>query len=106
MLIQPESRGESTSAVGEGLIRREGPLNPLHRGLREEDCAAAQCRWARACGRDGMTLKQRLWAGALALACCASIASAAAADAPAALSIDDARAYSAAFEATDRGDFA
>ena len=52
-----------------------------------------------------MTLKKRLWAGAFALACSASIASAAAADAPPALSSDDARAYSAAFDATERGDF-
>ena len=52
-----------------------------------------------------MTLKQRLWAGAIALACTASIVGTAAADAPPALSSDDARAYSAAFDATDRGDF-
>ena len=57
-----------------------------------------------------MTLTKRLWAGdALrffgALAYTASIASTAAADAPPALSSDDVRAYSAAFEATDRGDF-
>ena len=52
-----------------------------------------------------MTLKKRLWAGVFALACSASIASAAAADAPPALSSDDARAYAAAFDATDRGDF-
>ena len=52
-----------------------------------------------------MTLKKRLWAGALALTCSASIAGTAAADAPPALSSDDARAYSAAFDATERGDF-
>ncbi|HLZ76066.1 lytic transglycosylase domain-containing protein [Phenylobacterium sp.] len=52
-----------------------------------------------------MTLKKRLWAGAFALACSASIATAAAADAPPALSSDDARAYAAAFDATERGDF-
>ena len=52
-----------------------------------------------------MTLNKRLWVGALALACSASIASAAAADAPQALSSDDARAYAAAFDATERGDF-
>ncbi len=53
-----------------------------------------------------MTLNKRLWAGVFALACTASIASAAAAaDAPPALSSDDARAYSAAFDATERGDF-
>jgi soluble lytic murein transglycosylase-like protein len=52
-----------------------------------------------------MTLKKRLWAGALALSCSASIAGSAAAEAPQALSSDDARAYSAAFEATERGDF-
>jgi soluble lytic murein transglycosylase-like protein len=56
-------------------------------------------------GRDGMTLKQRLRAGAIALACSASIAGSAAAEAPRALSSDDARAYAAAFEATERGDF-
>lgn len=52
-----------------------------------------------------MTLKKRLWAGALAFACSASIAGAAAAEAPSALSSDDARAYAAAFDATERGDF-
>ena len=52
-----------------------------------------------------MTLKKRLWAGALALVCSASIASAAAAEAPPALSSDDAKAYAAAFDATERGDF-
>lgn len=52
-----------------------------------------------------MTLKKRLWAGALALTCTASIAGTAAAEAPAALSSDDAKAYSAAFDATERGDF-
>ena len=52
-----------------------------------------------------MTLNKRLRAGAIAFACSASIASAAAAEAPPALSTDDARAYAAAFDATDRGDF-
>lgn len=52
-----------------------------------------------------MTLKKRLWAGAIALTCSASIAAAAAAEAPPALSSDDARAYAAAFDATERGDF-
>jgi soluble lytic murein transglycosylase-like protein len=52
-----------------------------------------------------MTLNKRLWAEALAFACSASIAGAAAAEAPPALSSDDAHAYSAAFDATDRGDF-
>src|SRR6185437_1591318 len=52
-----------------------------------------------------MTLNKRLWLGALALACTASIAGAAAADAPQALSADDAKAYAAAFDATERGDF-
>jgi soluble lytic murein transglycosylase-like protein len=56
-----------------------------------------------------MTLNKRLWAGATlffgALVCSASIAGTAAADAPQALSSDDARAYSAAFAATERGDF-
>src|ERR1700761_6688338 len=52
-----------------------------------------------------MTLKKRLRAGALAFVCTASIAGTAAAEAPPALSSDDAKAYSAAFEATDRGDF-
>ena len=52
-----------------------------------------------------MTLKKRLWAGALALTCSASIVGTAAAEAPPALSSDDARAYSAAFDATERGDF-
>ena len=52
-----------------------------------------------------MTLKKRLRAGAFALACSASIATAAAAEAPSALSSDDAKAYAAAFDATERGDF-
>jgi soluble lytic murein transglycosylase-like protein len=52
-----------------------------------------------------MTLKKRLWAGAFALACSASIVTAAAAEAPPALSSDDAKAYAAAFDATERGDF-
>ncbi|MBS0333280.1 MAG: lytic transglycosylase domain-containing protein, partial [Proteobacteria bacterium] len=52
-----------------------------------------------------MTLKKRLRAGAIAFACSASIAGAAAAEAPPALSSDDAKAYQAAFEATDSGDF-
>ncbi|HEX3886476.1 MAG TPA: lytic transglycosylase domain-containing protein [Phenylobacterium sp.] len=52
-----------------------------------------------------MTLKKRLWAGALAFVCTAAMASVAAAEAPQALSTDDARAYAAAFDATERGDF-
>lgn len=52
-----------------------------------------------------MTLKKRLQATALAFVCTASIAGTAAAEAPPALSSDDAKAYAAAFEATDRGDF-
>ncbi|MFI4965699.1 MAG: lytic transglycosylase domain-containing protein [Caulobacterales bacterium] len=57
-----------------------------------------------------MTLNKRPWVGVLALAGAASIAGAAApspawAEAPPALSSDDARAYSAAFDATARGDF-
>jgi soluble lytic murein transglycosylase-like protein len=56
-----------------------------------------------------MTLKKRPWAGVsrfvLGLACSAAMAGAAAAETPQALSSDDVRAYSAAFEATDRGDF-
>jgi soluble lytic murein transglycosylase-like protein len=57
-----------------------------------------------------MTLNKRLAGRAAMLACSAAIAagglsSPARADAPPALSADDARAYSAAFEATDRGDF-
>ena len=52
-----------------------------------------------------MTLKKRLQASALAFVCTASIAGTAAAEAPPALSSHDAKAYAAAFEATDRGDF-
>lgn len=57
-----------------------------------------------------MTLKKRLAGRAAMLACAAAIAGAgvstsARAEAPQALSTDDARAYSAAFEATERGDF-
>ena len=57
-----------------------------------------------------MTLNKRLWAGVLALVCSASIAGTAApsfarGEAPLALSSDDAHAYSAAFDATERGDF-
>lgn len=57
-----------------------------------------------------MTLKKRLAGRAAVLACAAAIAAAgvgtaARAEAPPALSADDARAYSAAFEATERGDF-
>jgi soluble lytic murein transglycosylase-like protein len=61
-----------------------------------------------------MTLNKRLRVGAAhwvcAFACSAAIAGAAApslawAEAPQALSSDDARAYAAAFEATERGDF-
>ena len=53
-----------------------------------------------------MTLKKRLQVRAAVVALAlASIAGTAAAEAPPALSTDDARAYSAAFEATERGDF-
>ena len=57
-----------------------------------------------------MTLKKRLAGRAAMLACAAAVAGAgvstsARAEAPQALSTDDARAYSAAFEATERGDF-
>lgn len=57
-----------------------------------------------------MTLNKRLRVGAFALACSASIVGAVApsvawAEAPSALSSDDARAYAAAFDATERGDF-
>ncbi len=64
--------------------------------------------------KDGMTLNKRLRVGAAhwvcAVACSAAIAGAAApapawAEAPQALSTDDARAYAAAFDATERGDF-
>jgi len=52
-----------------------------------------------------MTLMKRLWAGACTLICTAATALAAQAGAPEALSSADARAYSAAFEASERGDF-
>jgi soluble lytic murein transglycosylase-like protein len=52
-----------------------------------------------------MTLKQRLRVGVLSLVAAASLASTAAADAPKALSDDDARAYAAAFQSVDQGDF-
>lgn len=52
-----------------------------------------------------MTLKQRLRVGVLSLVAGVSIASVAAADSTKALSDDDARAYAAAFEAVDQGDF-
>ncbi|HEY8002976.1 MAG TPA: lytic transglycosylase domain-containing protein [Phenylobacterium sp.] len=57
-----------------------------------------------------MTLKKRLAGRAAMLACAAAIAGAALptlarAEAPQALSTDDARAYAAAFDATERGDF-
>src|SRR5688572_13273931 len=52
-----------------------------------------------------MTLKQRLRVGVLSLVAAASVASSAAADAPKALSDDDARAYAAAFQSVDQGDF-
>jgi soluble lytic murein transglycosylase-like protein len=52
-----------------------------------------------------MTLTKRLQFGVSILACSAAIASASGAATPRALSAGDARAYAAAFEATDRGDF-
>ncbi|MCR5879974.1 lytic transglycosylase domain-containing protein [Phenylobacterium sp. J367] len=52
-----------------------------------------------------MTLVKRLCIGVSALACAASIAGLASAASFAPLSNDDARAYSLAFEAADRGDF-
>ena len=52
-----------------------------------------------------MTLMTRLRVGACALACSAAAGVSAHAEAPQALTTDDARAYSAAFEATERGDF-
>jgi len=52
-----------------------------------------------------MTLKQRLRVGVLSLVAAVSVASSAAADAPKALSDDDARAYAAAFQSVDQGDF-
>ena len=54
---------------------------------------------------DRMTLEQRLRVGVLSLVAAASVASSAAADSPKALSDTDARAYSAAFQAVDQGDF-
>jgi len=52
-----------------------------------------------------MTLMKRLRLGALALAGAAAVTTGALADTPQVLSADDARAYAAAFDATDRGDF-
>lgn len=52
-----------------------------------------------------MTLEQRLRVGVLSLVAAASVASVAAAGSPKALSDTDARAYSAAFQAVDQGDF-
>lgn len=52
-----------------------------------------------------MTLKKRLCVGVFALAAAASAAAAAAAESPKALSDTDARAYAAAFQAVDQGDF-
>ena len=52
-----------------------------------------------------MTLKQRLRVGVLSLAAAASVASLAWAGSPKALSDTDARAYAAAFQAMDEGDF-
>ncbi len=52
-----------------------------------------------------MTLKQRLRVGVMSLVAVASVASAAVAGSPKALSDSDARAYAAAFEAVDQGDF-
>jgi len=52
-----------------------------------------------------MTLKQRLRVGVLSLVAAASLATTAAAESPKALSDTDARAYAAAFQAVDQGDF-
>lgn len=52
-----------------------------------------------------MTLKQRLRVGVLSLVAAASVASSAAAGSAKALSDSDARAYAAAFEAVEQGDF-
>ena len=52
-----------------------------------------------------MTLKQRLRVGVFSLVAAVSIASVAAAESPKALSDTDARAYAAAFQAVDQGDF-
>ncbi|HEY0650947.1 lytic transglycosylase domain-containing protein [Phenylobacterium sp.] len=52
-----------------------------------------------------MTLEQRLRVGVLSLVAAASLATSAVADAPKALSDDDARAYAAAFQSVDQGDF-
>jgi hypothetical protein len=52
-----------------------------------------------------MTLVQRLCVGASALVAAASIAASAAAESPRPLSPADARAYAAAFQASDEGDF-
>jgi soluble lytic murein transglycosylase-like protein len=52
-----------------------------------------------------MTLNKRLRLGASVLVGAAAIAASAAAQAPLALSAEDARAYAAAFDDTDRGDF-
>ena len=54
-----------------------------------------------------MTLNKRLRVGALAFACSTALLapSLAWAEAPQALSSDDAKAYAAAFDATQRGDF-
>src|SRR5687767_5003234 len=52
-----------------------------------------------------MTLVQRLCVGVCSLVAAASIAAQAAAEAPRPLSQADARAYSAAFQASDEGDF-
>jgi soluble lytic murein transglycosylase-like protein len=52
-----------------------------------------------------MTLIKRLCVGASALVAAASIAAQAAADAPRPLSASDVRAYQAAFQASDEGDF-
>jgi hypothetical protein len=52
-----------------------------------------------------MTLEQRLRVGVLSLVAAATVASSAAAESPKALSDTDARAYAAAFQAVDQGDF-
>lgn len=52
-----------------------------------------------------MTLNQRLRVGVLSLVAAVSLAAPAVADSPKALSDDDARAYAAAFQSVDQGDF-
>jgi soluble lytic murein transglycosylase-like protein len=54
---------------------------------------------------DGMTLKKRLQIGMFVLTCSAAIAAGAFAAPPQALSTTDAKRYTLAFDAADRGDF-